>query len=242
MPFWKNDPRTSRPRPGCLDASALSSQRPSRPVIPALVAGPLRPLLAVALACALEVVLAAGPAVVRAQPLGPIVEARELGQNNPLVRLLDLPPALVRQQGRQLVLERRKRRLLLLEDGVLLDLFPVAIGRPGWETPLGSFAVLEKIPNPTWQHPQRPLQIGAGPSNPLGSRWIGFWRDFSLRKPWEGQRPLAVASCAAIGFHGTPQRGSVGRAVSHGCVRLYDEDVRRLYELVELGTPVTVLP
>jgi lipoprotein-anchoring transpeptidase ErfK/SrfK len=44
------------------------------------------------------------------------------------------------------------------------------------------------------------------------------------------------------GFHGTPQRESVGRAVSHGCVRLFDEHVRELFELVELGTPVTVLP
>jgi lipoprotein-anchoring transpeptidase ErfK/SrfK len=156
---------------------------------------------------------------------------------------LDLPLALVHRQGRQLVLERSQRRLLLLEDGAVLDQFPVAVGRPGWETPLGSFAVLEKVPNPIWQHPQQPhVQIGAGASNPLGSRWIGFWRDCNLRKPWQGQRPLAVPSCGSIGFHGTPQRGSVGRAVSHGCVRLYDEDVRRLYDLVEVGTPVTVLP
>jgi lipoprotein-anchoring transpeptidase ErfK/SrfK len=55
-------------------------------------------------------------------------------------------------------------------------------------------------------------------------------------------KPLALPNCATIGFHGTPQRGSVGRAVSHGCVRLYDEDVRRLFEQVEVGTPVTVLP
>ena len=51
-----------------------------------------------------------------------------------------------------------------------------------------------------------------------------------------------VPNCATIGFHGTPQRGSVGRAVSHGCVRLYDEDVRRLFEQVGVGTPVTVVP
>ena len=128
------------------------------------------------------------------------------------------------------------------EDGLLLEQFPVAIGRPGWETPLGSFAVLEKIRNPTWQHPQRPLKIGPSPTNPLGSRWIGFWRDCNLRKPWEGVKPLALPNCATIGFHGTPQRGSVGRAVSHGCVRLYDEDVRRLFEQVDVGTPVTVVP
>ena len=161
---------------------------------------------------------------------------------SPVPSLFELPPALLHREGRQLVLQRGKRRLLLLEDGLLLEQFPVAIGRPGWETPLGSFAVLEKIRNPTWQHPQRSLTIGAGPNNPLGSRWIGFWRDCNLRKPWEGVKPLALPNCATIGFHGTPQRGSVGRAVSHGCVRLYDEDVRRLFEQVEVGTPVTVVP
>jgi lipoprotein-anchoring transpeptidase ErfK/SrfK len=44
------------------------------------------------------------------------------------------------------------------------------------------------------------------------------------------------------GFHGTPNRASVGRAASHGCVRLYDEHVRDLFDLVRVGTPVTVLP
>ena len=44
------------------------------------------------------------------------------------------------------------------------------------------------------------------------------------------------------GFQGTPNRSSIGQAVSHGCVRLYDEHVRDLFELVRVGTPVTVLP
>ena len=208
-------------------------------------------LIPAVLGAALAGGIAGGVAGVKAQPSPGASPALEPGPDrggtqaiplNQVSTLRELPPALLHRQGRQLVLQRGKRRLLLLEDGLLLELFPVAIGRPGWETPLGSFAVLEKIPNPTWQHPQRPLKIGAGPSNPLGSRWIGFWRDCNLRKSWEGEQPLTVASCATIGFHGTPQRGSVGRAVSHGCVRLYDEDVRRLFEQVVVGTPVTVLP
>ena len=207
--------------------------------------------LAAAMQGAMSGAMAAGLAGVQAQPTQaafPLLEPGPVPQDNParpvrpVPSLFELPPALLHRQGRQLVLQRGKRRLLLLEDGLLLEQFPVAIGRPGWETPLGSFAVLEKIRNPTWQHPQRSLTIGAGPSNPLGSRWIGFWRDCNLRKPWEGGKPLALPSCATIGFHGTPQRGSVGRAVSHGCVRLYDEDVRRLFELVGVGTPVTVVP
>lgn len=219
--------------------------------IPARLGAALAAAMHGALSGAMSGAMAAGLAGVQAQPTQaafPLLEPGPVPQDNParpvrpVPSLFELPPALLHRQGRQLVLQRGKRRLLLLEDGLLLELFPVAIGRPGWETPLGSFAVLEKIRNPTWQHPQRSLTIGAGPSNPLGSRWIGFWRDCNLRKPWEGGKPLALPSCATIGFHGTPQRGSVGRAVSHGCVRLYDEDVRRLFEQVGVGTPVTVVP
>ena len=219
--------------------------------IPALLGTALAAAMHGAMSGAMSGAMAAGLAGVQAQPTQaafPLLEPGPVPQENlarpvrPVPSLFELPPALLHRQGRQLVLQRGKRRLLLLEDGLLLEQFPVAIGRPGWETPLGSFAVLEKIRNPTWQHPQRSLTIGAGPSNPLGSRWIGFWRDCNLRKPWEGVKPLALPNCATIGFHGTPQRGSVGRAVSHGCVRLYDEDVRRLFEQVEVGTPVTVVP
>ena len=219
--------------------------------IPARLGAALAAAMHGAMSGAMSGAMAAGLAGVQAQPTQaafPLLEPGPVPQDNParpvrpVPSLFELPPALLHRQGRQLVLQRGKRRLLLLEDGLLLEQFPVAIGRPGWETPLGSFAVLEKIRNPTWQHPQRSLTIGAGPSNPLGSRWIGFWRDCNLRKPWEGGKPLALPSCATIGFHGTPQRGSVGRAVSHGCVRLYDEDVRRLFEQVGVGTPVTVVP
>ncbi len=258
MPFWKNGRRTFRLLPGCPElggpgspglgggwlAGSLWQRRQGLGPWPQGLAVWLIPVV-------LGVGLAAGMARVKAQPapgvlqtLGPdpLLPANQPNPFNQVSSLGELPPALLHRQGRQLVLQRGKRRLLLLEEGQLLELFPVAIGRPGWETPLGSFAVLEKIRNPTWQHPQPPLKIAAGPSNPLGSRWIGFWRDCNLRKPWEGEQPLAVPGCATIGFHGTPQRGSVGRAVSHGCVRLYDEDVRRLFEQVAVGTPVTVLP
>ena len=258
MPFWKNGRRISRPRPGCPETGGPASlglgggwlavlgwQRQPRPARwPRAFAGWLIPVL-------LGVGLADGMAGVHAQPASgatwaletdPILSGNQPKPFHPASALGELPPDLLLRPGRQLVLQRGRRRLFLVQDGLLLELFPVAVGRPGWETPLGSFAVLEKIPNPTWQHPQRPLKIGAGPTNPLGSRWIGFWRDCNLRKPWEGEQPLAVPSCASIGFHGTPQRGSVGRAVSHGCVRLYEEDVRRLFEQVEVGTQVTVVP
>ena len=143
---------------------------------------------------------------------------------------------------RQLVLDRRLRRLSVIEDGRERRRFPVGVGRPGWETPVGRFEVIELAVDPTWEHPATGRRIPPGPGNPLGSRWIGFHRDCRGRAGFNGSEHLVVKGCVSAGFHGTPQRDSVGRAVSHGCVRLLDEHVRELFELVELGTPVTVLP
>jgi len=141
-----------------------------------------------------------------------------------------------------LVLDRRRRLLTVLEKGLPLRHFPVAVGMPGWETPVGTFRVLEKTINPIWEHPEKGTHTASGPANPLGSRWIGFYQDCQGRRGWDGEQMLDVKGCVVAGFHGTPHRWTVGQAVSHGCVRLYDEDVRKLFDLVTVGTPVTVLP
>ena len=143
---------------------------------------------------------------------------------------------------RELVLDRRRRLLRVMEGGRELRRFPVGVGMPGWETPVGTFSVIEMAVNPVWEHPAKGLEIPPGPTNPLGSRWIGFHRDCLGRRGFNGQEHLEVKGCVTAGFHGTPHRGSVGGAVSHGCVRLFDEDVRELFDLVQLGTPVKVLP
>ena len=62
------------------------------------------------------------------------------------------------------------------------------------------------------------------------------------RDAHDGDAWITIKGCTTTGFHGTPHRWTVGRAVSHGCVRLYNEDVRALYRQVSLGTQVTVLP
>jgi L,D-transpeptidase ErfK/SrfK len=142
----------------------------------------------------------------------------------------------------RLVLDRQARLLRVFENGLERRRFSVAVGMPGWETPVGEFQVLEKSRHPVWEHPESGRLHPAGPANPLGSRWIGFYRDCHGRKGWDGERVLDVKGCVVAGFHGTPHRWTVGRAVSHGCVRLYDEEVRELFELVSVGTPVTVLP
>ena len=158
------------------------------------------------------------------------------------VALRSVPPALLQLSGLQLVLDRQKRQLMLLENGTLKRRYPAAVGTVGWETPSGSFQVLSKQVNPVWEHPVTGAAIPPGTQNPLGSRWIGFHRDCSGRQGWDGERYLAVQGCTVAGFHGTPHRWTVGRAVSHGCVRLYEEHVQEVFEWVQVGTPVTVLP
>ena len=143
---------------------------------------------------------------------------------------------------RELVLDRRRRQLVVLDDGMEVRRFSVAVGKPGWETPVGHFRVMELVVDPIWVHPATGQAIPPGADNPLGSRWIGFYRDCKPRKGFNGNANLTTHGCVTAGFHGTPNRASVGRAVSHGCVRLLDEQAQDLFGLVQLGTPVTVLP
>jgi lipoprotein-anchoring transpeptidase ErfK/SrfK len=152
------------------------------------------------------------------------------------------PSATPAANDTELVLDRRRRLLLVMAEGRELRRFPVAVGMPGWETPVGRFAVIEMAADPVWKHPAKGTIYPPGPANPLGSRWIGFHRDCRDRSGFNGQEHLRVKGCATAGFHGTNDRASVGRAASHGCVRLFDEHVKELYSLVRLGTPVTVLP
>lgn len=126
----------------------------------------------------------------------------------------------------RLVLRLSDRRVDYYHGETLIASYPVAVGREGWETPTGEFAVRQKVANPTWQHPFTNAIVPPGPDNPLGVRWIGFWTD--------GRN--------AIGFHGTPDESLIGQAVSHGCVRMRNADVVALFEQVTVGTPVIVLP
>ncbi|QEY31455.1 L,D-transpeptidase [Synechococcus sp. RSCCF101] len=206
-----------------------------------------RPLLAALAGASVLLAPAAGRAA--AGPAGepepsttapaPAGDAAEPGGTRALALL---PTDLRQRNGRHLVLDRQRRRLYVLESGSLLRLFPVAVGMPGWETPTGRFEVIEMTPHPIWEHPETGRRVPAGPANPLGSRWIGFHQDCLGREAHNGERVLSIDGCVSAGFHGTPHRWTVGRAVSHGCVRLYDEDVRALYDIVEMGMPVTVLP
>ncbi|MEG4247583.1 MULTISPECIES: L,D-transpeptidase [unclassified Microcoleus] len=123
-----------------------------------------------------------------------------------------------------LVLKLRERRVYVYRQNKVQTSFPVAVGKGGWETPTGNFKVMQMIKDPVWQNPWTGELIPAGPDNPLGSRWMGFWTD--------GKN--------VIGFHGTPNPESIGGAASHGCVRMFDKDAQALFEKVAVGTPVIV--
>lgn len=125
-----------------------------------------------------------------------------------------------------LVVDLSQRHLYIYRAEKLIAKYPVSVGQKGWETPAGSFKVTQMQKNPVWRHPITGDVIPSGPNNPLGSRWIGFWSDGRTE----------------IGFHGTNQEELVGQPVSHGCLRMRDRDIRKLYSLVSMGTPVTVRP
>ena len=157
--------------------------------------------------------------------------------------LARVPTDVMERDGLQLVLDRKHHQLLVLRDGRMTRRFPAAVGTKGWETPAGRFRVFEKVKEPVWTHPVSGDLVDAeSEGNPLGSRWIGFYRDCNGRSGWDGEQYLDINGCTVAGFHGTPYRWTVGRAVSHGCVRLYEENVQEVFNLVRLGTQVTVLP
>jgi L,D-transpeptidase ErfK/SrfK len=111
---------------------------------------------------------------------------------------------------------------------------PVSVGRMDWKTPLGKTRVIQKQADPPWYPPASikaehaangdilPDVVPGGPGNPLGR--------FALRLGIPGYL-----------IHGTNKEYGIGMQVTHGCVRLYPEDIERLYALVPVGTPVYII-
>ena len=126
----------------------------------------------------------------------------------------------------KLVVDLSDRRVYVYENNLIKVSYPVAIGQPGWETPIGSFSVFQMYQNPVWQHPITGEQVLPGKKNPLGRWWIGFGSVGNL----------------LIGFHGTNDEQLVGQPVSHGCLRMRNSDIGKLYKQISTETPVTVKP
>jgi L,D-transpeptidase ErfK/SrfK len=114
--------------------------------------------------------------------------------------------------------------------------YPVSIGKMDWSTPLGETRVVSKQKHPSWYPPESvrkehlangdplPKVVPAGPDNPLG--------DFAMR--------LAVGGGTYM-LHGTNNPMAVGMAITHGCIRMYPEDVAALFPLVPVGTKVWLI-
>ena len=132
---------------------------------------------------------------------------------------------------RGIVINLPELRLYYYGDGIATPItYPIGVGRLGRETPLGSTLITTKRQSPTWtppasiraERPDLPATVAPGPENPLGL--------FAMNLGW----PNYV-------IHGTNKPYGIGRRVSSGCIRLYPEDIERLFDTVDVGTPVMVV-
>jgi lipoprotein-anchoring transpeptidase ErfK/SrfK len=118
---------------------------------------------------------------------------------------------------RRIVVSIPDRKLALIENDQVVTIYPVAVGAPVSPSPVGTFSIVNRVSNPTYYKPGK--VVGPGAANPVGTRWIGL-------------------SAKGFGIHGTPNPGSIGYAKSHGCIRLRNHDVERLFERVRPGDVV----
>jgi lipoprotein-anchoring transpeptidase ErfK/SrfK len=126
----------------------------------------------------------------------------------------------VRAAGQRLiVVSIPQRKLVLMEDGAVKKVYPVAVGKVSTPSPSGRFTINARVSNPTYSH--RGKVIAPGPKNPVGSRWMGL-------------------SVKGYGIHGTNEPGSIGKAASHGCIRMSKADLEELFAQVEVGDAVEI--
>jgi lipoprotein-anchoring transpeptidase ErfK/SrfK len=111
------------------------------------------------------------------------------------------------------------RQLALIQDGTVAKVYPVAVGAPGSPSPTGTFEIKNRLVKPTYFHPG--TVITAGPDNPLGTRWIGL-------------------SMKGYGIHGTNVEDSIGKAASHGCIRMHRADLEELFATLQVGDEVEI--
>jgi L,D-transpeptidase ErfK/SrfK len=123
-------------------------------------------------------------------------------------------------ERRRIVVNLTDRKLVLLEGERVLRIYDVAVGKRSTPSPQGKFAIINRVPNPTWYGPS--TVVAPGKSNPLGSRWMGL-------------------SAKGYGIHGTNVPTSIGKAASHGCIRMRKQDLEELFEMVTVGTIVELI-
>ncbi len=148
-------------------------------------------------------------------------------------RKIILPTAHIIPRGPRegILINLADQRLYLFDENLkTVESVPLGIGNAGWDTPKGVTKVVRKQHLPTWyvpksvriEQPELPPVIRPGPDNPLGTHAVYL--------DWP-----------AYLFHGTNKPYGVGRRVSHGCIRLYPEDILRLFDKIGIGTKVTII-
>jgi hypothetical protein len=128
-------------------------------------------------------------------------------------------PGDVGQQNRVVLVSLVDRKLAVIDNGVVIATFQVAVGANVSPSPTGEFTIVSRVSNPTYYH--RGTVIPAGKDNPVGTRWVGL-------------------TLKGYGIHGTNAPGSIGRAASHGCIRLRNRDMERLFTMLHVGDRVQI--
>lgn len=121
---------------------------------------------------------------------------------------------------RRIVVSLEDRKLALVEDGQVKKIYKVAVGKPSTPSPVGTFTIVRRVANPTYHHDDK--TVLPGPGNPVGTRWMGL-------------------SVRGYGIHGTNEPKSIGKAASHGCIRMAKADLEEFYALVAVGDTVEVV-
>lgn len=128
-------------------------------------------------------------------------------------------PAVAAQKN-ALVVSLADRKLALIENGEVVKVYAVAVGKATTPSPTGHFKIVNRIVKPTYYH--KGIVVGPGRGNPLGNRWMGL-------------------DLKGYGIHGTNEPDSIGHAASHGCIRMGRRDVEDLFTRVRLGDNVEIL-
>lgn len=117
-------------------------------------------------------------------------------------------------------IDKSENSLTLFSDLEPIRTYPVATGDQGI-TPVGTYTISNRLIEPTWYWQGYAVPPG-DPDYPLGSRWLGL-------------------SKRGYGIHGTNEPESIGQQISHGCIRMHNEDVEELFDVVPVGTVVTII-
>jgi len=153
-----------------------------------------------------------------------LLAAQVLGQSNAAPASKELAVnaqlPLTTAVKRVVVVSLEDRKLALVEDGQVKKVYTVAVGKPSTPSPVGTFTIERRAVNPTYHHNGK--TVLPGPGNPVGTRWMGL-------------------SKHGYGIHGTNEPNSIGKAASHGCIRMAKADLEEFYELVAEGDTVELV-